>query len=632
MLLILLLALGLQAERFRERPFRQDEAWSVDAAATYDLAGVVMWVSNDIHTPLYSMLLHGWVGLVGTSEMAARWLSFLLSALTIALVYRSGRDLFSTRAGIYAALLLVASDFFMFFGGETRPYPLLATLAALLLWLYVRWLKTIAFQNRSLALPASGEGIRRSGLLLAFTLIGAALIYTHIYGAYLIAALALYTVVFIPDRRSILTIALACVGMGVLFIPWLPALLRQLRDIYPVGRDSIWGQTRYDFAYVYDEVMTLELVSAGLLALSVIAALFWPRRATGQSPLQHFRFRQWRVGLVAFALIIPVIIAYVVAGTERPITGRNFFIIMPALALALAYGLSRLPKWIGHAAIVAYTVAGISVYAPLAITENYPAITADMHANLSPGEPLLIDMGPDIWHYIPFAFYFQQAGILNDDMIAMSEHWPLELARLQVHPLPTLDTHDLVVEAQNIIDGQARFTVVGWYTHPFRDNLLSALRANYAEVRREEYGSIIVSEYAQAPQSEPRIVFGDMFALTAWEIPPQAAACQPFSVTTWWKTVDPPDNNYSLGLYLVDDDGVVVAQSDGAPANSLTLQWTPMLPYADVRVLQAPCESGDYTLRAAVYDPATVTNLSAADAEGESLDNPATLGYIAVQP
>jgi len=680
MLVILLTALALQSTRFHERPYRQDEAWSVDAAETYNLVGVVKWVSNDIHVPLHGIMLDIWVALVGTSSQAVRWGAFLMTSLTLALVYRLGADLFSRRHGVYAALLLVASDFFMFFSGEARPYPLLALLAALMMWLYVRWLRatpppkspspytgrgTLDSLQRTIHQNDNVVGAQHVVPLqsLIFILTGTALLYTHFYGAYLLFALGLFSFVIVHERRRLVWTIGAFVMMGVLFIPWLPALYRQITEIYPAGRDTIWGPSRYDFAYIYNDVTTLGGATAVLLLLSVVVFVARAYRTPPPSPLPVYGEGELRAAMtsitrsqdplpegerlrgratgtrrasplrfifIAATLLIPIAVAYIVAGGERPFTARNFIVIMPSFALMLAYGLGYLPRIIGIAVLTVYATVAIFGYTPQAITEDYPAITADMQRTLHGGEPLLIDMGPHIWHYVPFAYYFDAGGVLTEQTFALTAHWPLALQRLQVTPLQTLDSDNLIDETLHLIEDAPEFTVVGWFTHPYRDELAARLRDEYAETRRTAYGSILVSEFERIPQTAPQFIFGEMFDLLDMRMDTQAEACSTIDVQTWWRAAQSPDDNYSIGVYLLDESGVVRTQADGAPGNILTLQWEADRAYPDRRSLQLPCEIGRYEIKLALYNPVIVENLPIVAADGEDAGTLISLGFVDV--
>src|SRR5438552_3532277 len=81
---------------------RLDESQSL-WAATRSVPGLLRFISQDVHVPLYLVLLHFWVQIFGTSIIAARTLSLLFFALTIPFLYILGREAANRRV----ALLLV---------------------------------------------------------------------------------------------------------------------------------------------------------------------------------------------------------------------------------------------------------------------------------------------------------------------------------------------------------------------------------------------------------------------------------------------------------------------------------------------------------------------------------------------
>ena len=76
--------------------------------------------------------------LVGWSEVAVRALSLFFGMLTLAWVYRTGRDLLAPRAGLLAALLLSASVFFLAYMIHARAFTLIALCSTLCIWSYWR--------------------------------------------------------------------------------------------------------------------------------------------------------------------------------------------------------------------------------------------------------------------------------------------------------------------------------------------------------------------------------------------------------------------------------------------------------------------------------------------------------------
>ncbi|GAB5493347.1 MAG: hypothetical protein Phog2KO_35620 [Phototrophicaceae bacterium] len=112
----------------------------------------------------------------------------------------------------------------------------------------------------------------------------------------------------------------------------------------------------------------------------------------------------------------------------------------------------------------------------------------------------------------------------------------------------------------------------------------------------------------EAPPNQDAIIFGD-------DILPFWGASYEYQdnwdlidVNLWWWTQSAPEDNYSIGVYLLNSEGLTVAQTDGA-INDLyydtieTSQMEANRIYVDQRLITVPEDlpSGDYSLYLAVY-------------------------------
>jgi mannosyltransferase len=88
--------------------------------------------------PLYYTLAWVWMHLFGTGEVALRSLSAIFGTATIPIVYLLGRELFSRRAALIAALLAAASPDLLWYSQEARSYPLFIFFGAATLYFFVR--------------------------------------------------------------------------------------------------------------------------------------------------------------------------------------------------------------------------------------------------------------------------------------------------------------------------------------------------------------------------------------------------------------------------------------------------------------------------------------------------------------
>ncbi len=219
---VLLLATALVAPWLAADPLTFDEVRSLVASGagfhgptSYPLG---VWGRVAAQSPDQALgfpfVVYPWVALVGTSELALRWLPTLAGLLTVALVYRTGRELFSPSAGLAAALVLATSVLYLAYMHKFRVFTLVSLAVALTLWGYWR-----------LALRPRPPGMLARA---AFVVGGIGLFYGHYFTTPLVAALGLFHLARPPyDRRWWSVVGTALVPIAV-FALEVPVILRGL--------------------------------------------------------------------------------------------------------------------------------------------------------------------------------------------------------------------------------------------------------------------------------------------------------------------------------------------------------------------------------------------------------------------
>lgn len=190
---LLLITTLLGTHRLDAEGLWYDEIWSVYVAGGSHFGPlspsevVTRVVFHDATQGLgYPLLLAGWGSLVGWSELGIRSLSLLAGVLAVAMTYRLGSEIYSRRAGVYAALFLSVSAFFIWYTHEARTYSIVVLLSAIWLWSYQRlWFRV---QSPSVLVA------------LAFVLSGAGLLYANYFAVVLAAAGALFHGAILADK------------------------------------------------------------------------------------------------------------------------------------------------------------------------------------------------------------------------------------------------------------------------------------------------------------------------------------------------------------------------------------------------------------------------------------------------
>ncbi len=146
---------------------------------------IVFSTPRDNNPPFYYLILHYWILLAGDSEFAIRVPSAIAGALAIPVIYSIGSMLLSRVAGLIAALILSLSAYHVRYSQEARTYSLMVFLGLLSFYFFLKLLKEPPS-------PSTTAGYVVSTILL---------MYSHVYGIFLIGAQVLYLLATRQDLR-----------------------------------------------------------------------------------------------------------------------------------------------------------------------------------------------------------------------------------------------------------------------------------------------------------------------------------------------------------------------------------------------------------------------------------------------
>ena len=288
---------------------------------------------------LYFLLLNQWGNLVGRADggeiALARMPAVFGGLLSLAMMYRLGRDAISPIAGAFAVIIMAGNAFYNFYYAHIRFYPLLVFLAALTMWLYWR----IAIVERG----------GRRGDYLALALACAALVGTHAFGFLLYIVCPLYHLLFVrKNRRWLFTVAAAMAGLG-LALPFIFVTLTEGVAFAVAGQGK-------DADAPLDILSTWFYVTANgspaLLLCAALGALIGWRR----------RWAVRRCTILFLLLVFAVALATIVTGTLETGFMRHLLPGFPLAVLFQAaglYALYRWRSWLG-ALVCLWIIAGIA--------------------------------------------------------------------------------------------------------------------------------------------------------------------------------------------------------------------------------------------------------------------------------
>jgi mannosyltransferase len=158
-----------------------DEACSV--MGSRQSLKLVIESSGNLHNqpPLYFIILHFWMIFFGTTEVAARSLSAICGIISVYFIYKIGSQLVNKKVAFIGSFLSAISAFLIEYSQEARAYSLLLLLSLLSFYLFIKILKT----NRPNKL-----------YFLHYLLINLGLVYTHVFGIFVIFSQVFYFAIF----------------------------------------------------------------------------------------------------------------------------------------------------------------------------------------------------------------------------------------------------------------------------------------------------------------------------------------------------------------------------------------------------------------------------------------------------
>jgi len=291
----------------------------------------------DNHPPTYYILLHYWILMFGDSEVSLRIPSAIFSVLSVLFTYKVGNILFDRRVAAIAALLLALSGFSIYYAQEARMYSLLAFTSVLSVYFLLKHL------NKNT--PWS---------LINYILSTTLLIYTHLYGLFILVAENLYilTIIYAYSEKNagiqLKKWVSAQIYIFLLSLPWLVSLINR---ILVVDEQGFW----VEIPTLTSIVKTFTAFSGttkglpiwlALLLLSILFALIIktaPGRKILNAPSSPRHVKS--VYFLSLLLLIPIVLPYLVSQFVTPI-----YIIRCTIAghfafyLLVAHGITRI-RW-----------------------------------------------------------------------------------------------------------------------------------------------------------------------------------------------------------------------------------------------------------------------------------------------
>ncbi len=381
---ILLLAAALRLIALGRESLWLDEVitlWQVQRP----LPEVLRFVAQDIHPPLYYLLLHTWVALrqlpPAGGEAWVRLPAALASLFSVLLIYLAGRRLATPGVGLLAATMLAVFPLDVWYAREARMYSLAAMWGLAAVWAGLRIADTASRRDYALFALASIAGM-----------------YTHypFIVLWLVCALGIPLIARRRDRRLDMRrwlwtqLAVFAASTPLAWLVWQQAGSGLARSLLR------WAQTRAGMAGG-----TLILGSTLALGLTLSLLLFRQRGGTVQARTSL----PWLAGAWGGFVLLMALVLW------RPVSSvRQFVLFAPPSLLVWAWAwrpeVGRPRRWRDglFAATLIVALVGSSFHLMVLRKEAWRDVAALVMREGKPQDGVLVYAG---YLNLPFRYYYQ---------------------------------------------------------------------------------------------------------------------------------------------------------------------------------------------------------------------------------
>lgn len=325
-------------------PLWMDEAQSV-ANASLPLQDIPRVLRQDGHPPLYYLLLHLWMRVMGEGDAAVRSLSVVFGIATFAPIAALARRLGGAGAVGPALALAATSPFLVRYATETRMYALVVLLA--LTW----WLAVLRAREH----PSLGR-------LAVVAALVASLLFTHYWSLFLLGSGGLMLLASArkagPEARGTRRVLVALLVGAAAFVIWVPSLLVQLQRTgtpWATAPNPLWAFVSSLAALAGSMERATGLSLYALLIVLLLLGVAGRRINEQRVELELAGAPSARptVGLVMLAAGAGIAVTSV---TDTAFEVRYFSVLLGFVVVLAARGLVQLPTIAARSAVLTAAV------------------------------------------------------------------------------------------------------------------------------------------------------------------------------------------------------------------------------------------------------------------------------------
>lgn len=314
-----------------------DELFSIDTALMKSASDVISECREDVHPPLYMLILHFYVKIAGDSEMASRLLSAVFGIISIAGFYMIANLLFNSRKALAMMMMFSIAYLPVYYSQESRSYSLLLMFVIFTNYFF---LKAFIFPD------TYTSEVKKIFPLIFYSMFSLMMLFTHYYGIPVIIFNFIFLVYYQFSRNGFreflkklaLYIPVFILITSVFYIVWGHIIFYQYqRTFWPqIGDKNIFSAftfyvlnpnlKNYFLPDIIMKIFSLLMLGFFIFYLAVtVRNKFRSRLSDKETYVMLFIF---------FWLYIPFIVSYIQTVYSNPsISFRNLIILSPAVII-----------------------------------------------------------------------------------------------------------------------------------------------------------------------------------------------------------------------------------------------------------------------------------------------------------
>lgn len=459
--LFMLGVVGLSLLLLINQGLRLDEAQSL-WQSSHSVAKIINIVAQDVHVPLYHLILHFWQIVFGTSIVATRILSLLFALAGIPLIYALGKLIYNRQIAFFATFLFAISPFLNWYANEIRMYSLLTLLTLINQYAFIQ-----IYQGR------------KTKWWWVYGISAFLGIFTHYFFWLMLLSQAIF---FLFNRNSFKPGTfkkLFRVGIILLitFIPWLYLVfsLGFLSNtepllVKPTSVNLFDTFFQFLFGFQNDQVSTT-IVS------------FWPITVLlGFLTLRKNQSISKETIYLVLSTIFPILAAFLLSVSVRPLFLTRYLIFtIPAFYLVLSWVLSTYGKSLSRTFKILLVFLMLSFLTievkseSTPVKENYLGAAEYLTSQARPQDVIAVSAPFTIY---PFEYYYQ-----GNARVLTFPFWN----RFQVGPIPTFDQNVFANQVNSLTPVYERLWVILSFDQGYEEDIRLYLDSHYQRLEEKNF-------------------------------------------------------------------------------------------------------------------------------------------------